>query len=193
MLAEIQEAVLRTTFFCAFTTCLLALPLAAQISQATLSGTVRDSTGAVIPNAAVEIRNLATNFTRTAKTGPQGEYVIADLPAEHYMVRISFTGFKTGVLPDLELQVGQHATYDAVLETGSIDQQMTVEAIARDGLVEVGRVNGPANSEFFLPVKKPKLWSPDSPFLYDLELTVKKGGKEVDHVSSYFGMLYGKF
>jgi hypothetical protein len=66
--------------FYAFTTCLLALPLAAQISQATLSGTVRDSTGAVIPNAAVEIRNLATNFTRTAKTGPQGEYVIAIFP-----------------------------------------------------------------------------------------------------------------
>jgi hypothetical protein len=121
---------MRTTFLFAFATFLMALPLAAQISQATLSGTVRDSTGAVIPNATVEIRNLATNFTRTVKTGPQGEYVIADLAAEHYLARISFAGFKTGVLPDLELQVGQHATYDAVLETGSIDQQLTVEAIA---------------------------------------------------------------
>jgi hypothetical protein len=71
MLAKVWEAVLRTTFFYAFTTCLLALPLAAQISQATLSGTVRDPTGAVIPSAAVEIRNLATNFTRTAKTEPK--------------------------------------------------------------------------------------------------------------------------
>jgi Carboxypeptidase regulatory-like domain len=102
------NAVLRTAFFYAFATSLAAFPLAAQISLATLSGTVKDSTGAVIPSATVKALNLATNFTRTAKTGPQGEYVIADLPVEHYMVKVSFTGFKTGVLPDLELQVGQH-------------------------------------------------------------------------------------
>ena len=109
---------------------LLALPLAGQISLATLSGTIKDSTGAVIPGAAVEARNLATNFTRTVKTGGQGEYVIADLPVEHYRLKVTFTGFKTEVVSDLELQVGQHATYDAVLETGSIDQQLTVEATA---------------------------------------------------------------
>ncbi|MGH3467169.1 MAG: glycoside hydrolase family 2 protein, partial [Thermocrispum sp.] len=67
----------------------------------------------------------------------------------------------------------------------------TVEAIAYDGEREVGRVRGPANSPLRLPVPDAKLWSPDSPFLYDLRVRVldgKKGRKAADEVGSYFGM-----
>lgn len=68
-----------------------------------------------------------------------------------------------------------------------------VEAVAYDGEREVGRVTGPANTDLKLPVPNPKLWSPDSPFLYDLEVRLLDGparGKKrpVDSVESYFGM-----
>jgi hypothetical protein len=64
----------------------------------------------------------------------------------------------------------------------------TVEAVAYDRGRVVGRVRGPANQELALPVRSPKLWSPDSPFLYDLRVTLLDRGRTVDTVGSYFGM-----
>src|SRR5690606_5928843 len=64
----------------------------------------------------------------------------------------------------------------------------TVEAIAYDGQAEVGSVRGQANRPLQLPVPNPKLWSPDSPFLYDLKVRVLDGEETVDEVDSYFGM-----
>ncbi|MEI7898647.1 MAG: glycoside hydrolase family 2 TIM barrel-domain containing protein [bacterium] len=64
----------------------------------------------------------------------------------------------------------------------------TVEAVASDGGKEVARVSGAAGSELKLAVSNPKLWSPDSPHLYDLSVSLKSGGKTVDEVTSYFGM-----
>jgi hypothetical protein len=49
-------------------------------------------------------------------------------------------------------------------------------------------VSGPAGSDLILPVKHPKLWSPDNPYLYDLTVSLSDGGKQVDQVGSYFGM-----
>ncbi|MFJ3088778.1 LamG-like jellyroll fold domain-containing protein [Streptomyces sp. NPDC086838] len=64
----------------------------------------------------------------------------------------------------------------------------TVTAVARDkkGKV-VGRISGPANRELSLPVAKQHLWTPDDPYLYDLEVTLKDGSSK-DTVDSYFGM-----
>jgi len=55
-------------------------------------------------------------------------------------------------------------------------------------IIEQGGETGGANPRFVLGVKEPKLWSPDSPFLYDLKVTLKKDGKAIDEVRSYFGM-----
>jgi hypothetical protein len=63
-----------------------------------------------------------------------------------------------------------------------------VEAVALDGKRSVGRVTGQAGEELALPVPDPTLWSPDSPFLYDLRVRVLDGERLVDQVNSYFGM-----
>ncbi|MFH1719122.1 MAG: sugar-binding domain-containing protein [Planctomycetota bacterium] len=64
-----------------------------------------------------------------------------------------------------------------------------VEAEAKDGWFTKARGKGQAGKQITLSLKKPKLWSPDSPFLYDLTVTLKDGkGKKIDSVSSYFGM-----
>jgi len=64
----------------------------------------------------------------------------------------------------------------------------TVEAVASDGGKEVARVSGEAGGELKLALSSPKLWTPDSPHLYDLSISLKTSGKVVDEVRSYFGM-----
>ncbi|MYW11261.1 glycoside hydrolase family 2 [Streptomyces sp. SID2563] len=74
------------------------------------------------------------------------------------------------------------------VNSAKASKSATVTAVARDkkGKV-VGRISGPANRELSLPVAKQHLWSPDDPYLYDLEVTLKDGGSK-DTVDSYFGM-----
>jgi hypothetical protein len=70
----------------------------------------------------------------------------------------------------------------------TLDDDLQVEAIAFTNGVAAGRVGGRAGADLTLLIAHPKLWSPDSPFLYDLEVILKKDGNTVDRVSSYFGM-----
>ncbi|MFI5846044.1 LamG-like jellyroll fold domain-containing protein [Catenuloplanes sp. NPDC051500] len=65
---------------------------------------------------------------------------------------------------------------------------LTVEAVAKQGNRVVGRVSGPAGSELRVPVPDARLWSPESPFLYDLSVRVLRGRTVVDETGSYFGM-----
>ena len=65
---------------------------------------------------------------------------------------------------------------------------ITVEATAYAGNKAVGRVTGPAGAQLRVPVPDAKLWSPDSPYLYDLKVRLFDGSKRVDEVDSYFGM-----
>ncbi|MDA3854220.1 MAG: glycoside hydrolase family 2, partial [Bacteroidales bacterium] len=65
---------------------------------------------------------------------------------------------------------------------------LTVVAIAREGEIVVGKVTRKLNDNFSIPIPNAKLWSPDSPFLYDLTLVLKQGSTTVDSVTSYFGM-----
>jgi hypothetical protein len=65
----------------------------------------------------------------------------------------------------------------------------TAVVTARDGDRVVGRVSGRVGTELRLPVPRPKLWSPDHPFLYDLDVTLTDArGRKLDKVGSYFGM-----
>jgi beta-galactosidase/beta-glucuronidase len=63
-----------------------------------------------------------------------------------------------------------------------------VEAVAMDNGSEVGKVSGELGTSLSLPVEDAKLWSPDNPFLYDLNVSLYKGDQKVDEVTSYFGM-----
>ena len=70
----------------------------------------------------------------------------------------------------------------------TVDGIGPVEAVASNGGQPVATVSGPAGSELKLAIPDPKLWSPDSPHLYDLSVTLKSGDTVVDSVTSYFGM-----
>ncbi len=64
----------------------------------------------------------------------------------------------------------------------------TIEAVAMEEGREIARVSGKLGEVLALPIKQPKLWSPQRPFLYDLKVTLLDGGKPIDSVDSYFGM-----
>ncbi|MGC2999573.1 LamG-like jellyroll fold domain-containing protein [Streptomyces sp. G35A] len=74
------------------------------------------------------------------------------------------------------------------VESDDASKRARVEAVARDARGKVvGRVDGPANRELRLPVAKQHLWSPDDPYLYDLDVKLTDGAS-TDRVSGYFGM-----
>ena len=104
--------------------------LFAQITIATLTGAVKDTTGGVVPRARIEVTNRGTGLVRSAVSDSSGQYVLSDVPAGHYQIKVSLPGFKVWVLPDFELQVSQTAIVDAILAVGSIDQEVTVTASA---------------------------------------------------------------
>ncbi len=70
----------------------------------------------------------------------------------------------------------------------SLADTITVEAVVLAEGAEVARVTGQANSELLVNLPNVRLWTPDEPFLYDLKVTLKDGGKPRDAVRSYFGM-----
>jgi outer membrane receptor protein involved in Fe transport len=111
---------------------LLAFPGAswAQRSSAAINGTVRDSTGAVVPQATITLTNTQTNVTQTATTNDTGEYVILEIPPGTYVLKASKEGFQTVTQPGLTLEVNQTTTFDFNLQVGSTTQTVTVEAAA---------------------------------------------------------------
>ena len=98
--------------FVALSTCLVCLlvtstPTApAQLPTAAVSGYVRDSSGAVIPQAIVTASNRETGQTRTAPVGADGHYKIGALPVGAYDIKAEAASFQREVKTDLVLTVG---------------------------------------------------------------------------------------
>src|SRR5438876_10568329 len=83
---------------CALVTVLVladASNTAAQIATATLSGTVRDETGASLPGVSLTMRNVATRVTRTTTTGSEGRYLVSALDPGEYEILAELSNFST--------------------------------------------------------------------------------------------------
>ena len=109
-------------------------------ATATLQGTVTDSTGAVIPSAAVRIINKSTGETRAAVSNNDGLYSFNLLPAGIYEVRVSIAGFATAAYQDVEVAVSRTTTIDAQLSPSQQATTVTVEA-AGAALVDVEKTD----------------------------------------------------
>src|SRR5215210_7143820 len=86
----------------------------------TVSGTVQDATGAILPGVTVTARSAANGLTRTAITGPEGRYVLAQLPPGTYELRAEIAGFKPHVRPEVPLAVAQSLTLNITLQIGDV-------------------------------------------------------------------------
>src|SRR5580704_1866201 len=82
-----------------------ALPLLGQYTTATLLGTVRDPSGAVVPGALVTAQNVATNFVQTFITSDAGQYVFPQLPVGQYTLKVERPGFMGYVQSGIVLSV----------------------------------------------------------------------------------------
>jgi len=97
----------------------------AQVAGGSISGTVTDPSGAVIPNAEVTVRNTATGITRTLATNASGFFSAPNLVPGSYQVSIALTGFSTAV-EKLELAVGASAVVNVQLKVGSAAENVEV-------------------------------------------------------------------
>ncbi|MBI2816075.1 MAG: TonB-dependent receptor [Acidobacteria bacterium] len=108
---------------------LLAGTVWAQVT-ASITGTVKDASGAVVPEATVTIKNLESGLTRTAETDDRGSYSVPALPVGQYEVVAEKAGFKRQVRRGITLVVAQQAVLNLMLEIGGVEQQVTVTAAA---------------------------------------------------------------
>ncbi len=95
-------------------------------TTATISGTVIDEKGAVIPNATVTARNTERNLSRTLQTGSEGTYRFENLPVGPYEVTVEATGFSKYVQSGITLILNQNAVVDVSMKTGGVQEVVNV-------------------------------------------------------------------
>src|SRR2546422_10729921 len=98
----------------------------AQEPTGSIEGTVSDPQGAIVQNAAITVRNVATNSTRNSTTTDNGHYRISQVAPGNYEVKVSAPNFKTSVVSAVVVGVGQNVPLDVHLEIGGASEQVTV-------------------------------------------------------------------
>jgi outer membrane receptor protein involved in Fe transport len=100
--------------------------LAAQQATAQLVGTIKDSSGAVIPGAKVTLTNADTNVSRNINSDKNGDFVFTLIPIGTYGVAVQQTGFSKYVQHGIRLEINQNARLDVVLQVGTAAQVVEV-------------------------------------------------------------------
>lgn len=106
------------------------LRIAAQEQTGTITGTVTDSSGAVIPDATVTITNTDTQSVRAVTSNATGSYTVPYLQPGNYSVKAEKAGFKLVNRTGLELRVGDVARMDFSMPVGEVSQQVEVSTAA---------------------------------------------------------------
>ena len=118
-----------------------------QQAAATVNGAVKDSSGAAVTNAQVEITNVNTGVMRKTSTNGDGIYNFPNIVPGNYSMEVSASGFAAVSQPPVTLQVGQTATFDFQLKVGAATSTVTVDAAAptlETSTSELGTVVTPA-------------------------------------------------
>src|SRR6202789_3091266 len=120
-----------------FAVLILAAPGAfAQTAQGRISGQVTDSTGAAVPNATINIENIATHVSRTLQTNSTGDYAAPSIDPGVYALTVEASGFTKLVRERVQIEVGNDLKIDFHLKIGSINE--TVEVKDEAPLTEAG-------------------------------------------------------
>jgi flavin-binding protein dodecin len=119
----------------------------AQVLYGSITGSVRDSTGAALPGATVRAVHTATNLAREAVTNEQGVYTILNLPQGTYTVTVSLQGFREFTQQQVPVTVNQITRLDATLEVGQIAETITVTAESSILQTDKGSISAELRSE----------------------------------------------
>src|SRR5882724_11053149 len=107
----------------------------------TISGTIRDEKGAVVPKAEVVITDEATGASRTVNADDSGFYLAARLPAGRYTVSTSPQGFKKTVATAVDLHVAENKVVNLDLQVGQVSETVTVSSDSAPVETRSGDVN----------------------------------------------------
>lgn len=145
----------RTTLGLLSAAAVLAAPMLAQDISGSISGTVRDASGASIPNATVVLTNNDRGqVLRTVKTSNSGSYTATALPLGSYTVKVSASGFNEQTLTNIVLHVNDALTIDAALKTGSATETVEVstatQQINLEDATQAGLITGTQVRELVL-------------------------------------------
>ncbi|MGH9586559.1 MAG: carboxypeptidase regulatory-like domain-containing protein [Acidobacteriaceae bacterium] len=123
---------LQSTSFGRFFLCLFLISLSASVAafgqagRGSISGSITDQTGAVIPGAAVSLLDPSTGVTRNTKANASGHYAFISLNPGVYSVTAKETGFTTTIRNNITVTVDQTTTVDLAMQVGNISQVVTV-------------------------------------------------------------------
>ncbi|MBI3208821.1 MAG: TonB-dependent receptor [Candidatus Solibacter usitatus] len=123
----------RTILFVCVLSALLAFwttPVVAQVLYGSVTGTVQDPSGAVVPKAHVTLTNIGTGLTREADADDGGRYSITSVLPGTYSLKIASPGFRTTTRGAVEIKIGFVTREDMKLEVGQTSEQVTVSAAA---------------------------------------------------------------
>ncbi len=121
---SLTSYLLRLTFI----SLLCTVGVSAQIDRAVLEGTVADQTGAAIVGAKIKVLEVDTGINQEAQTNANGYYRIPGLAVGRYSLAVSSDRFKTQVINNVLLRIGQTRTLDIALAVGATDEQVQVNA-----------------------------------------------------------------
>jgi hypothetical protein len=139
----VATGVFMALMFCLFT----SIPAYAQVTGATLNGTVTDASGAAIANAQVSLSNAATGITRDATTDSAGYYTISNIVPGVYEVRVLASGFSSALQSSLNLAVGQQQQLNFTLKVGETSQTIQVNEAAPQIDLTSSALTGQVESE----------------------------------------------
>lgn len=122
---------------------LTALPnLRAQVTGGAILGTVRDSSGAVMPNVSISVKSVETGAVRNVTTNSSGAYEALSLPAGAYDIQASIRGFTTQERHAITLTVGAAVTVNFTLAVGAVESKVVVTGQAPQVETTTATVSG---------------------------------------------------
>src|SRR5437870_1330076 len=107
----------------------------------TISGTVRDEKGAVVPRAEVSIESEGTGISRTVNSDDNGFYLVPSLPAGSYTISTAPSGFKKTVTTGVDLHVNENKTVNLDLQVGAVTETVTITSEQAPVEVRSGEVS----------------------------------------------------
>ncbi len=126
---------------------LMAAALYSFAQEATIVGTVTDSSGAAVPNVAITATRVETGEVRNTATNDTGQYVLPGLPIGHYTVKVQATGFGPSEKSGIVLNVDDRSRVDFALRVGTKQEEITVEANAVAVQTDTGEVSTVINGK----------------------------------------------
>jgi carboxypeptidase family protein len=120
---------------------LIPTPAHAQLTRGAISGTVRDTTGAVIAEAAITVTNVNTNQARTATTNGEGFYRFAAIEPGSYKIAIQKAGFAGVEARDIIVQTSQEVTFDTELNVAATSESVLVDISAQAEAITLNKTN----------------------------------------------------